>query len=57
MKRAERMLMRLIIFHLAALIAAQAIMQQPAIKPYVSKAIRYEGVNRQTVSEWLETFK
>ncbi|MTH52195.1 hypothetical protein GKZ89_02165 [Bacillus mangrovi] len=57
MKRAEKLVWGLIIFHLAVLIAAQAVLQHTGIKPYLSKAIRYEGVNRMTVPEWLETFK
>ncbi|MDQ0232940.1 YpfB family protein [Metabacillus malikii] len=56
MKRFERILIKLIVIQFIVLLCSQLLIQQSAIKPYLSKVVQYEGVNKQTITEWLETF-
>ncbi|KEZ50740.1 MULTISPECIES: DUF5359 family protein [Metabacillus] len=57
MKRAERILFKLIMIHLILLLCAQAALTNPGLQPHISRVVQYEGVNKLTISEWLETFK
>lgn len=56
MKRFERILIKLIVIQFIALVFAQFLIQQPSIQPYFSRMVQYEGVNKITITEWLETF-
>lgn len=56
MKRLERILIKLIVIQFVALVCAQLLIQQSAIQPYLSRVVQYEGVNKITITEWLETF-
>lgn len=56
MKRIETIMIKLIIIQFIVLICAQVLIQQSAIKPYLSRVVQYEGVNKLTITEWLETF-
>ncbi|MBO1513883.1 YpfB family protein [Metabacillus bambusae] len=56
MKRFERILIKLIVIQFVALVCAQLLIQQSTIQPYLSRVVQYEGVNKITVTEWLETF-
>lgn len=56
MKRFERILIKLIVIQFVALVCAQLLIQQSAIQPYLSRVVQYEGVNKITITEWLETF-
>ncbi|WP_299088302.1 YpfB family protein [uncultured Metabacillus sp.] len=56
MKRLERILIKLIIIQFIVLLCAQLLIQQSTIQPYLSRVVQYEGVNKITISEWLETF-
>lgn len=57
MKRVENVLIKVVFFQLVILLISQVLIQASSVQPYISKVIRYEGVNKQTISEWLETFK
>ncbi|MFY4775960.1 DUF5359 family protein [Metabacillus sp. RGM 3146] len=57
MKRLENILIKVVFFQLAILLISQILIQTASVQPYISKVIRYEGVNKLTISEWLETFK
>jgi hypothetical protein len=37
------------------LIAAQLFLRHSELKPYLSKAVQYEGVGNMSISEWVET--
>ncbi|MGG3925718.1 YpfB family protein [Metabacillus fastidiosus] len=56
MKRFEGILIKLLVIHFIILICSQLIIQEPKIQPYLSRVVKYEGVNKITISEWLETF-
>ncbi|WP_226666898.1 DUF5359 family protein [Metabacillus litoralis] len=56
MKRLDRILIKLIIIQFIILICAQVLVQQNHIQPYLSRVVQYEGVNKITITEWLETF-
>ncbi|QNF30695.1 MULTISPECIES: YpfB family protein [Metabacillus] len=56
MKRFERILIKLIVIQFVALVCAQLLIQQSTIQPYLSRVVQYEGVNKITITEWLETF-
>jgi hypothetical protein len=56
MKRFERILIKLIVIQFVALVCAQLLIQQSSIQPYISRVVQYEGVNKITITEWLETF-
>lgn len=56
MKRFERILIKLIIIQFVALVCAQLLIQQSTFQPYLSRVVQYEGVNKLTITEWLETF-
>ncbi|MBD1378633.1 YpfB family protein [Metabacillus arenae] len=57
MKRFEGILIKLAIIQFVLLFIAQFLMNQEEIQPYISKVVQYEGVNKLTITEWLETFK
>ncbi|WP_170289306.1 YpfB family protein [Metabacillus lacus] len=57
MPRLEKLLIKIIAVQLVCLIIVQILIQQEAVSPYLSKVVQYEGVNKMTVTEWLETFK
>jgi hypothetical protein len=56
LKRFERILIKLIVIQFIALVCAQILVQNATIQPYISRVVQYEGVNKITISEWLETF-
>lgn len=56
MKRVERIIIKLLLIHLFLLIIAQIFLKQDDVRPFLSKAIRYEGVGNMTITEWVETF-
>ncbi len=56
MKRVERILIKLIVIQFIALVCAQLLLQDAAVQPYLSRVVQYEGVNKITITEWLETF-
>lgn len=56
LKRFERILMKLIVIQFIALICGQLLVQNEHVQPYLSRVVQYEGVNKITISEWLETF-
>jgi len=56
MKHIERILMKLLIIHFILLIIGQFFLKHDEVRPHLSKVIRYEGVGKITVQEWLETF-
>jgi hypothetical protein len=56
MKSFERILFKIIIVHIVLLIGIQLMFHFVHIEPYVSKAVRYEGVNQIKIEEWIETF-
>jgi hypothetical protein len=56
MKRFERILIKLIVIQFVALVCAQLLIQHSTIQPYLSRVVQYEGVNKITITEWLETF-
>lgn len=56
MKRFERIIIKLIIIQFFALVCAQLLLQHASIQPYLSRVVQYEGVNKMTVTDWLETF-
>ncbi|MBM7604448.1 hypothetical protein FS935_03705 [Metabacillus litoralis] len=56
MKRLDRILIKLIVIQFIILICAQILVQQNNIQPYLSRVVQYEGVNKITITEWLETF-
>lgn len=56
MKRIELIIIKLITIQFIALICAQVLIQQSTIQPYLSRVVQYEGVNKLTITEWLETF-
>ncbi len=56
MERVERILIKLIVIQLIALVCAQLLIQNSYVQPYLSRVVQYEGVNKITITEWLETF-
>ncbi|MED1441532.1 DUF5359 family protein [Aeribacillus composti] len=54
-KRFEQILIKLIIIQFIMLIAAQLFLCHSELKPYLSKAVQYEGVGNMSISEWVET--
>ncbi|MCM3163125.1 MULTISPECIES: YpfB family protein [Bacillaceae] len=56
MKRFERILIKLIVIQFIALVCAQVLIQNTTVQPYLSRVVQYEGVNKITITEWLETF-
>ncbi len=57
MLRFERILIKMVIIQLVLLICAQAALGIPSLQPHISRVVQYEGVNKLTINEWLETFK
>ncbi|WP_198025718.1 YpfB family protein [Bacillus sp. J37] len=56
MERVERILIKLIVIQFIALVCAQLLIQNSQVQPYLSRVVQYEGVNKITITEWLETF-
>ncbi|WP_175639716.1 YpfB family protein [Metabacillus schmidteae] len=56
MERVERILIKLIVIQFIALVCAQLLIQNSHVQPYLSRVVQYEGVNKMTITEWLETF-
>ncbi len=56
MKRFDRILLKLIVIQFVILVFTQLLIQQKSIQPYLSRVVQYEGVNKLTITEWLETF-
>ncbi|UGB29287.1 YpfB family protein [Metabacillus sp. B2-18] len=56
MKRFERILIKLIVIQFIALVCVQVLIQNTTVQPYLSRVVQYEGVNKITITEWLETF-
>lgn len=56
MKTFERILIKLVVIQFIALVCSQVLIQQPQIQPYISRVVHYEGVNKITITEWIETF-
>jgi hypothetical protein len=57
MMRFERIVIKIVIIQLILLICAQAALTNANLQPHISRVVQYEGVNKLTISEWLETFK
>lgn len=57
MQRFEKILIKIIIIQMVLLICAQAALGIPSLQPHISRVVQYEGVNKLTINEWLETFK
>lgn len=56
MDRVERILIKLIVIQFIALVCSQLLIQNTNVQPYLSRVVQYEGVNKITITEWLETF-
>ncbi|HZH61537.1 MAG TPA: YpfB family protein [Metabacillus sp.] len=56
MERIERILIKLIVIQFIALVCSQLLIQNANVQPYLSRVVQYEGVNKITITEWLETF-
>ncbi|MFC0271580.1 YpfB family protein [Metabacillus herbersteinensis] len=56
MKTFERILIKLVVIQFILLVCSQVLIQQPQIQPYISRVVQYEGVNKITITEWIETF-
>jgi len=56
MERVERILIKLIVIQFIALVCSQLLIQNTNVQPYLSRVVQYEGVNKITITEWLETF-
>ncbi|MBP1080469.1 MULTISPECIES: YpfB family protein [Bacillus] len=57
MKSIERILFKIAVVHMIMLVGIQLLFHYVHIEPYVSKTVRYEGVNQIKIEEWIETFK
>ncbi|MCY8520914.1 YpfB family protein [Bacillus atrophaeus] len=57
MKTFERLLVKLLFVQAVILIGVQCLFHYQHIEPYVSKAVRYEGVDKMEIEEWIETLK
>ncbi|XAZ36813.1 YpfB family protein [Bacillus velezensis] len=57
MKTFERLLVKLVCIQLIILGAVQSLLHYQPIEPYISKAVKYEGVDKMEKKEWIETVK
>ncbi|AFZ91192.1 MULTISPECIES: YpfB family protein [Bacillus] len=57
MKTFERLLVKLVCIQLIILGAVQFLLHYQPIEPYISKAVKYEGVDKMEKKEWIETVK
>ncbi|WP_246942238.1 YpfB family protein [Bacillus pinisoli] len=56
MKNIERILIKIVFIQIICLVAAQVMMTNHQISPYLSKVIQYEGVTKDSYSKVVETF-
>lgn len=56
MKRFERILIKLAIIQFVFLLIAQILLQYSPITPYITRMIKYEGVDKSKSTQIIETF-
>ncbi|MDX8359860.1 MULTISPECIES: YpfB family protein [Bacillaceae] len=56
LKRFEGIIMKLVIIQVIFLIIAQSLLAHNDVKPYISKLVDYEGVQKNNFTIVLETF-
>jgi hypothetical protein len=56
MKTVERVLIKIVIIQFIFLLLSQAILHQLDVFPQLKQITKYEGVNKNTYTEILETF-
>ncbi|WP_319830036.1 MULTISPECIES: DUF5359 family protein [Bacillus] len=56
LKKVENIIIKLIIIQFVCLLFAQGMTLYTNAAPYMSKVVHYEGVNGQTIQQYIETF-
>ncbi|KMK70592.1 hypothetical protein ACJ64_10635 [Bacillus safensis] len=57
MKTMERWLLKVVFIQLILLLTVQITLHLTKGELFLSKVVRYEGVNNMSIEEWIETFK
>ncbi|MGE6629508.1 DUF5359 family protein [Bacillus sp. NPDC077027] len=57
MKTLERWMLKVVMLQLVLLIVVQMVLHLTNGELFLSKVVQYEGVNKITIEEWIETFK